>query len=257
MRNFGSIIIAALFFLTACAQETPEITPVGPELANIIALHTEARGGKEAIENIRTRDLTLEITEPTFTVSGHYRASRDNQMRIDIFADGQRVFTEALGPDGGWQKFADGQITDLSPEGSKALERGLIANMHGLHELPKLGYTLELVGSTQRNNATFWEIKIIAPDGFAEHIFLDKDTFLITSKVKTSALHVDIDPEAVRQETFYSDYRESGGVFFSWRTETKNLDTNDVMQTDIIKSHDVNFALDPQEFLRPASEATQ
>jgi hypothetical protein len=72
-------------------------------------------------------------------------------MRIDVFAGEDRVFTEALGPEGGWQMFGDGTIADLSEDGDAALRRGVIANLYGLHELPALGYTLNFLGASERN----------------------------------------------------------------------------------------------------------
>lgn len=249
MRIYIAIII---LLLTACAREPSEIAPIASDLAALLDQHAEARGGKSAIEAIQSVSVTLEITEPTFTVSGYYRASRAGQMRIDIFDAGQKVFTEALEPDGGWQMFDDGTVSDLSTDGASALQRGLINNLYGLHELPGLGYDLDLIGSTERNNSTFWEIKITAPGGFSEHVFLDKDTFLISSKVETSALHPDLDPEKTHQETFFTDYRETGGVLFSHKSETRNIETGGLMQTAIVTSHDVNMALGKKEFRRPA-----
>lgn len=69
--------------------------------------------------------------------------------------------------------------------------------------------------------------------------------------IETSALHPDIDSTEVRQETFQSDYREAAGVMFSNFSEKKNLDTGDIMQTDIVKSRSVNTTIDPQIFKRP------
>ena len=116
--------LATLLFvvITACAPKpAPEMT-----LERLLDAHADARGGKAALENLQTMTVDLEIIEPDFTVTGHYRASRDGQMRIDVYAGDQRVFTEALGPDGGWQMFDDGEVADLSPDGDAALQRGII-----------------------------------------------------------------------------------------------------------------------------------
>ena len=125
-----------LVFVTSCA---PDPDP-GMTLERLLEAHAEARGGKAALENLQSMTVDLEIVEPDFTVTGQYRASRDGRMRIDVYAGDQRVFTEALGPDGGWQMFGDGKVADLSPGRDVALQRGVIGNLHGLHELPALGY---------------------------------------------------------------------------------------------------------------------
>ena len=102
------------------------IEPV--DLTQLIERHTESRGGKQAIEHVHSLRFDLEITEPGFTVRGDYLATRDGYMRIDIYSGDERVFTEALGPDGGWQLLQGATVpTDLSEDGEKALARGLTA----------------------------------------------------------------------------------------------------------------------------------
>ncbi len=244
IRLYFAILFALL--TAACTQHQPEMT-----LDRLLASHAQARGGKDALENIRTLDVTLEIVEPGFTLTGHYRASREGVMRIDVFASGERVFTEALGPNGGWQMFGDGKTADLSPGGAEILRNGIAGNLYALHEIPALGYSLTFIGSAERNGGAFWEIEEISPEGFSEHLFLDKDTFLIASSVETSALHPDIDSTEVHQETFYLDYKDNNGVLFNTRSEKRNLDTGEVMQTSAITSRQLNLELDPSQFDRP------
>jgi hypothetical protein len=45
----------------------------------------------------------LTIKEPSFEVTGTYVATRDGSMRIDIEADGQRVFSEGVHDGQAWQ----------------------------------------------------------------------------------------------------------------------------------------------------------
>ncbi|WDI30195.1 hypothetical protein PUV54_09505 [Hyphococcus flavus] len=247
VRIAFSILISIIF--TACSPAS-EIT-----LETLIDRNAEARGGKEAIESIRNVDIELLIVEPSFTVTGHYRATREGFMRIDVFAEGNRVFTEALGPDGGWQMFNDGEVADLSPGGDAALKRGVIGNLYGLHELPGLGYKLELVGSAERNGSAFWEVERTAPDGFSEHLFFDKDTFLQASSVETSALHPDLDSTEVRQESFILSYEEIDGVLFRSKSETRNLENGELMQTTTVTARTLNVDnIDASQFSRPAAE---
>lgn len=246
--RFTLLAMAAILFV-GCAPDDREMT-----LAKLLKLHTEARGGAEALENIESIIVDIDITEPTFQVAGHYRASRQGLMRIDIYAEGERVFTEALGPKGGWQMYRDGSIADVSPEGEAALENGLTGNLYGLHELQQRDYKFDFLGSAERNGGTFWEVERTAPDGSSQHLYFDKDTFLIASEIETNALHPDVDSTEVPQETFYSDYRETGGIIFSNKSETRNLDTGEVMQTIVTTSRELNPVLDPGQFLPPSAE---
>jgi len=104
---------------TSCSPAPAEMS-----LTELLERHTKARGGAAAIENIQSLVIDLEIMEPDFTVTGQYVATCDGAMRIDVFADGVRVFTEALGPDGGWQMFGDGTVADLSSDGKAGFQNG-------------------------------------------------------------------------------------------------------------------------------------
>ena len=77
-------------------------------LEQVVARHTEAVGGREAVERVRSVQYALTIVEPTFTVDGIYRADRKLRMRIDVVADGKRVCTEAYDGRAAWEMGGDG-----------------------------------------------------------------------------------------------------------------------------------------------------
>jgi hypothetical protein len=246
-----SFLFAMSLLIAACSPDAAK--PPSPEmtLAQFLDRHSDARGGKEAIENVHAVETAVDVTEPTFQVSGSYRATRDGWVRIDIFAGGERVFTEALGPDGGWQMFADETVGSLSPEGEAALRRGEATNLYGLHELAGLGYELKFLGETARNSGAYWEIEKIGPDGFSVHLFFDRDTYLLASEMQTAALHPDVDATEIRSETFHSNYEAVAGMLFANHEEKRNLDTGEVMQTIIVTSRVINPEVDPALFARP------
>jgi hypothetical protein len=45
-------------------------------LEQVVARHTAAVGGREAVERVRSVQYAVTIVEPTFTVDGIYRADR-------------------------------------------------------------------------------------------------------------------------------------------------------------------------------------
>jgi hypothetical protein len=218
-------------------------------LGTLIEHHTESRGGAEAIEDVRSLRLDLEITEPGFTVRGDYIATRDGYMRIDIYAGDERVFTEALGPDGGWQLLRGETVaTGLSADGETALRRGLIGNLYGLHELSALGYELSFAGLVTQGVEEFWAIDQVAPNGFSKRRFFDKASFLIARETETSALHPDLDSTRTRQETMFVNYRVSAGVLFPRQSQKINSATGEIVQTVVVKSVQVNPEIDTAEF---------
>ena len=218
----------------------------------LVERHTESRGGKQAIENVHSLRFILEITEPGFTVCGDYVATRDGFMRIDIYSGNERVFTEALGADGGWQLLQGATVpTDLSEDGEKALKRGLIGNLYGLHELSAFNYTLSFSETEAEDAKNFWTIDQVGPDGHSKRLFMDKASFLITRTLDTSALHPDLDKTKSRTETRYTDFEAFGGVLYARLTEKVDTASARVVQTVMVKEIHINPTIDPATFVRP------
>lgn len=241
-----SCLLAALLLVGCQADDRVS-------LGELIERHTESRGGKQAIENVNSLRLRLEITEPGFAVRGDYVAARDGYMRIDIYSGNDRVFTEALGPDGGWQLLQGTTTsTDLSEDGERALKRGLIGNLYGLHELSNFGYELSLAETDTRNAENFWAIDQVVPDGYSKRLFMDKSSFLITREIETSALHPDLDSVKMQMETHFADFEAFAGVLFPRLTEKFDTVTGQVVQTVVVKETDINPTVDATEFERPS-----
>ena len=247
MLRFAAIPL--LLLIAACDTGDAQLTA-----DDVIAKHIEARGGADAIESIRSVKIDLEIVEPEFTVTGTYVADRRGWMRIDVFAEGTRVFTEALGPDGGWQMFGDGEIADLSPDGYSALIRGVRSNLYGLHELEQFSYRHEWVGETEIEDRAVIELQQIADDGFSKQLYFDLESWFVVADAETSALHPDIDSTQEPQITYYSEFVMQDGIRFSNRTDVINMDSGEEMQTTRVTNRELNPDLEEEIFKRPAPQ---
>ena len=56
---------------------------------DVIARHTEAMGGRLALESINTIKFQLHIVDPEFEVDAIYQAMRPGRMRIDVVVGGE------------------------------------------------------------------------------------------------------------------------------------------------------------------------
>ncbi|MCH8172759.1 MAG: hypothetical protein IIA70_05545 [Proteobacteria bacterium] len=231
------------FGLAACEAPDP--------LTGIIEKNTEARGGAEAIASVQTIQVRIQITEPSFQVMGQYAATRDGKMRIDIFADGQRVFTEAFNGESGWQMFGDGTVADMSEAGEAAVRHGIITNLYGLNEMADLGMAVEYVGAETVAGRNYEKVDLVFEDGLIAHYFIDSETGQIVRKRDEVALHPDVDDTIQRFETIYSDFRTVGGVVYSFHDEKRDLDTDELVQTTQIEEIVQNPEIDPAFFERP------
>ena len=173
-------------------------------------------------------------------------------MRIDIYAGDERVFTEALNPEGGWQLHQGASVgIDLSPDGEKVLKRGLIGNLHALYELPDLGYELQFNGLVSRDDADFWRIDITAPDGFTKRLLFDPNSYMLVRELECSALHPDIDSTEECFETIHSDTTSVEGITYSLTSHKYIADTKVLVQTTVIDNVEINPDLEEALFDRP------
>lgn len=204
------IIPGILFLVLTTAAVTTERIKT---LDDILAYQQKAQG-----EPLHSLELELAINENDNDLTAKYLARRDDRMRIDVFADGEKVFSEALNGDAGWQRFDNASApAPLSAEGEAALRRGIVGNLFSIRDRQSLGYRLSYVDTESIDGQCFWLIKSIAKDGFTELFYINTRTGLIDRKYETSALHPDLDSQQRQSVTHFSDYRNLGDRWLSFR----------------------------------------
>ena len=244
-----SALLGCSWLLAACAGHAGDIS-----LDSLIARHTDARGGAKAIEAVHGIAIGLRIVEPTFQVDGRYVATRNGQMRIDAFQNGQPVFTEAL--DRGYAWFwspGAASPTAESAQGAAALRHGIEFpfKLYGLHELQGRGHRLELLGRQMLDGIDYYHLQLTLDDGFQVQYFVNPDSWLIDRSRELRALHVDIDPKPQWIETLFGDYRATAGVQFPWRQVERKLASGEVLSSGTVTAIEVNPDLDPARFSTP------
>ena len=242
-------VLGCAWLLASCTGSSGDMS-----LDGLIARHTAARGGAKAIEAVHGIAIELQIAEPTFQVDGRYVATRNGQMRIDAFQDGQSVFTEALDNGRAWS-WSPGAAspTDESTQGSAALRHGVEFpfKLYGLHELQGRGHRLELLGRQKLDGIDYYRLRLTLDDGFQVQYFVNPDTWLIDRSRELRALHVDIEPKPQWIETLFSDYRTVAGVQFPWRQVERKLESGEVLSTGTVTAIEINPELAAARFSAP------
>ncbi len=220
-------------------------------LDDIIAHNTEAMGGRDRIESVQTAEVSLHIKDSDFEVDGVYQAARPGRMRIDIVADGKRVYMERFDGEKGWQW--DGK--EEKEEGAiptAALRHGveLPGNLFGLHEMQTRGHRLELAGREKVDGTDYYVLRVTFADGYESSLFVDPQTWRITRRREVRALHPDVDPSKTTIESRKSDWRQVGGLWFAFAGEDVDLSTGKVLETATVKEIKVNPSIDPAIFTK-------
>lgn len=230
------LFFAPLLLLGACTSGSPDRPaaplPASASLDDLIACNDGAVGG-DALRAIQRVEYALRITEPTFQVDATYSADRDGIARIDIFAEGERVFSEGWDGNAGWQ-LPQGETTPqpTSEEGGAALRHGLEQPGHlwTLRDMPRHGHTLQ---EDEAADAADGEraVHLTLRDGFESWYWIDTETCLITRSRTFRAFHPDVDSTRTWIETRYTDFRRQDEVVRAWTSHSLDLATGDTVGT--------------------------
>lgn len=251
------LIITALLLAATPAYAT--------DIETILADNAEAHGG-DGYANIQSVRHRLLIKEPTFQVEGTYTAARDGRMRIDIYGDGKRVFSEGLNGECGWawQPAADGGEPEIDPcvgeQETAALRHGtqMPGHFFTLEEVRDRGAKVELIGEelsdSEEDSGAQWQVRVTLPDGFERDYFIDQESKLIVRARDQRAFHPAVDPRELTVESRYSNPRTIDGVLRYMKQENVNAVTGEWLGTTTVLTIEHNVDI-PEGVFEPEWEA--
>lgn len=243
--------LLTLLLLTLYTALAAHARADGPDaLDGILACNAEALGGAEALAAIDTLRIELDIAEPGFEVQGSYVASRDGRMRIDIFADGQRVFAEGLSDGQAWQWTPADGVTASGAKGAAALRNGIESpgRFWTLAQLRERGMQVTLLEPGPQARAGEWQLQLTRSDGPPLDYFIERSSCLPTREVSRRAFHPDVDPTEVAVETAFSEPFTVNDVVRFRRSEQHNLDSGEWLGTTVVREVEPNVALEEDFF---------
>lgn len=218
-------------------------------LDDVIARNTEAMGGAAKLESLQAIEVSLHIKDPDFEVDAIYHAARPGRMRIDIMAEGKRVYMERFDGERGWQ-WNGKEEKEEGATPTAALRHGveLPGKLFGLHEMQKRGHRLALAGREKVDGVEYYVLHVTFTDGYESALFIDPNNWRITRRRDVRALHPDVDPAKTTIETRYSDFREVDGFWFPFADEDIDLKTGKVIESAKMKEIQVNPPTDAAMF---------
>ena len=246
MRCRTSVSLFGLFLLLWVRDNAGQDLTVD----ELVERNVQAVGGRSSIEAVQSIRFNLHIVDPDFEVEGVYYAARPGRMRIDIRANGRRVYTEAFDGTGGWQWKGSGDPVSESETATSALRHGieLPGKLFGLHEVTQRGNKLELVGREIVENINYYLLRLTFADGFSTHLYLDPEKWLITRRRDVRPLHPDRVPMPTTIETKMTDFRKVGNLVFSFASTETDLRTGKVLETVTVRNVTLNPPIQPGFF---------
>lgn len=245
--SLAPLLLAA----AACAPAASEPDPQQRAL-DLLDAHVAAVGGEDAyaaLENLRTE---VDIVEQGATVRGDYRAARDGRMRIDVYYDGERFFSEGIDADGVWQQAGEGApVETVTGDPADRLRRGVVQRFESLSATARGGTSLRYAGTEKRDGKTFETVEVTGIDGHVRTYFFDPDSALATRMQEREALHPDADPTENDEEEVRSGFESHCGILQPTKTRVFNRETGAELQSTTLLSNRCNLAEDELDLARP------
>jgi hypothetical protein len=225
---FAALMLLALSNVQAVSDKT----------SRIVDAVTRASGGLAAATAIPALAYDLHIKESTYEADATYLVDRKGRMRIDIYIEGKRVYTECYDGAHGWQMDGDGKVVDSSEEGTAALWHGTQypGQILALAELPEHGHTIQSTGRERIDGVDYEVLKLTMSDGFETYRYVNLRTSRIEHSRDMRAAHPDIDSKKTLLDTTASDFRSVDGVLRSFVETQTDLKTGKWNQTATVKA---------------------
>lgn len=224
-------------------------TAPADELDDILAANSRSVGGNAAWSRIANLRMQLTIREPGFEVQGTYVATRAGEMRIDIFADGQRVFAEGLHQGQAWEWTPQSGRKAVGEQPAAALRNGIEApgKFFTLEQVRERGVTVELVPSEEAAAAGQWLLRLTMGDGRAGDWLIDRQTHRVVRTLNRRAFHPGVDPTETLVETSYEGDLWTDGVLRRPVTTNRNVAEDAWLGTTEVLSVEHNIDI-PEDF---------
>ena len=210
-------------------------------LSDVMARHTSAVGGENALRTARSKAVDLQIIEKQQIISAHYRCNKAPGFRIDIFDRGKHVFCEGLDKDGPWiwpgdaprarQAVADAKRTGIE---------GIEFNIYGLGDFVGLGNRLSLDGREEIGGVNYYVVRIALKDSYQTFVYIDPNSWMISRRRDFRSNHPDVNQTKQRLETQFGDFRRVSGIMNAFIQHQVDLGTGKINQVQIVDRMEYN-----------------
>ncbi len=227
-------------------KEEPRSNEPRPTPQQILAKYTEAVGGKEAVEKIKTRvikGVSVAANGQSFPLEILFASPDKYSLSVSL---PQGAATQKLNGASGWIKNA--REDRAMDEVDVARAKSLAWSLEPLQI--KEPYSQMVFGGNEKINGRDAQIvRMAAPNKRRAAFYFDKETGLLLRRVVTTETPIGVDSE----QTDYEDYREVDGVKVAHTIRTSYLD-NFYSSTRKFTEIKHNAQVDEAQFKLPESK---
>lgn len=198
-------------------KEEPKSSDPRPTPQQILAKYTEAIGGKEAVEKIKTRVIkgaSVTANGQSFPLEILFASPDKYSLSVSL---PQSASTQKLNGSSGWIKNAR---EDRAMEGVDIMRAKSLAWSLELLQLKEPYPQMAFVGTEKIDGRDTLIVRTALPNKRRANFYFDKESGLLVRRVVQTETPIGVDSE----QTDYEDYREVEGVKAPHTIRTSYLD---------------------------------
>ena len=222
-------------------------------LDQVLAKHFEAIGGVEAWKAVPSARISGKMVmgggqmEAPFTI----QFKRPGKARMEFTLQGM-TGVQATDGESYWMNMPFmGQTGPEAMPADQAQQFKRQAEFESeLIDCKDKGSVVELVGKTEVEGTSMYELKLTREDGDVTHLFLDAEYF-VPIRLEGKA---DVQGNEMEFETVIGDYKEVGGLMFAHSMESRPKGSPVAVQTILIENVELGPELPDDLFSMPVAE---
>src|SRR5438477_11521996 len=240
--RFAIALTAGSLIATTSYGQDPKPLTVHETVDSLVAKNTEAKGGIEALNTVKTLRLQgkMIVNQGRLQLVYVQFKKRPGALREEVSLQGM---TRVLAFDGteGWKISPFGGRKDpekMSADDTKSLMED--AEIEGpLVDWKSKGSTVDYLGTEDVDGTLAYKLKVVRKNGDVNFVYLDPDHFL---EIRILSQRIEHGAQ-VEVETDLGDYEKINGVFIPFSIEAGSKGSSDKQKT-IIEKGDANVPVD-------------
>jgi hypothetical protein len=217
---------------------------------DIINKYIAATGGKEKMDAVKTRKMSISIETQGMEIIIKSYQMRPDYYRSETYLQGKTAIQTYNGKEGWSLDPFSGRETveQMSADDLKSMKEQAFFD-GPLVDYKTKGYKVELDGEEDVEGAPAFHLKVTSPENDLTHYYIDKETYYLVkqkSKVKMQ------DGSEAESEIYFSNFKAQDGITMPFTYETRQTYMGQKYSTFLkITAMESNVPLTPEFFGKP------
>lgn len=239
-----------ILLLTAFFGLMATLTTKAQTADEVINNYIKAMGGKEKLDGVKTRKMSISIETQGMEIIIHSYQMRPEYYRSETNLQGKTAIQTYNGKEGWSLDPFSGRETveQMSADELKSMKEQAFFD-GPLVDYKSKGYKVELDGEEDVEGAPAFHLKVTSPENDLTHYYIDKETYYLVKQKNKVKMQ---DGSEAESEIYFSNFKEQNGITMPFTYETRQTYMGQKYSTFLkITTMEMNLSMTPEFFGKP------